>query len=292
MRNIINYLLVVCCLVLLSSCNNKKEQELREQHLKDSFNNLITAQKNEIETMFAQMKDIDDNLNDIASQYIELQKLTNKAGDVDENTAKSIGMKINAMADLIAKDKQKLIALQNNLSKQKNSFAENARLQEQLMIINNRLRERETEIADLTSQLKDKNIKIDNLNSQVTKLEAEVKKNKSELSKMEDEQYTAYFIVGTKNELKKTGIIDSKGGFIGLGKTLTLASNSNVENMQKIDIRNVSEIPLVGKKSKLITPHPTGSYTFIGGESKASSIKIESASAFWKNSRLLVIMVK
>ncbi|MBQ4420088.1 MAG: hypothetical protein II878_00910 [Bacteroidales bacterium] len=292
MKKFIGFTFLLSAFLLMVSCNNKKEQELREQHLKDSFNNLITAQKNEIETMFAQMKDIDDNLNDIASQYQELQKLTNKAGDVDENTAKSIGMKINAMADLIAKDKQKLIALQNNLSKQKNSFAENARLQEQLVIINNRLREREEEIADLTSQLKDKNIKIDNLNSQVTKLEAEVKKNKSELSKMEDEQYTAYFIVGTKNELKKAGIIDSKGGFIGLGKTLTLASNSNVENMQKIDIRNVSEIPLVGKKSKLITPHPTGSYTFIGGESKASSIKIESASAFWKNSRLLVIMVK
>ena len=292
MKKFIGFTFLLSAFLLMVSCNNKKEQELREQHLKDSFNNLITAQKNEIETMFAQMKDIDDNLNDIASQYQELQKLTNKAGDVDENTAKSIGMKINAMADLIAKDKQKLIALQNNLSKQKNSFAENARLQEQLVIINNRLREREEEIADLTSQLKDKNIKIDNLNSQVTKLEAEVKKNKSELSKMEDEQYTAYFIVGTKNELKKAGIIDSKGGFIGLGKTLTLASNSNVENMQKIDIRNVSEIPLVGKKSKLITPHPTGSYTFIGGESKATSIKIESASAFWKNSRLLVIMVK
>ena len=292
MKKFIGFTFLLSAFLLMVSCNNKKEQELREQHLKDSFNNLITAQKNEIETMFAQMKDIDDNLNDIASQYQELQKLTNKAGDVDENTAKSIGMKINAMADLIAKDKQKLIALQNNLSKQKNSFAENARLQEQLVIINNRLREREEEIADLTSQLKDKNIKIDNLNSQVTKLEAEVKKSKSELSKMEDEQYTAYFIVGTKNELKKAGIIDSKGGFIGLGKTLTLASNSNVENMQKIDIRNVSEIPLVGKKSKLITPHPTGSYTFIGGESKASSIKIESASAFWKNSRLLVIMVK
>ncbi|MBR1770158.1 MAG: hypothetical protein IJ748_06855 [Bacteroidales bacterium] len=283
---------VALTLLLFASCTTKKEQELREQHLKDSFNQLVNAQHNEIETLLVQMKDIDENLNNIASQYKELQSLTNKDGEVNEVTARGIGEKINAMADMIARDKEKLAALQNSIATQKNSFAENKRLQQQLAAMNLRLAERESEIASLTEQLKEKNIKIDNLNSHVSKLQQENKKTKSELSKIEDEQYAAYFIVGTKKELKKAGIIDSKGGFIGIGKTLTLASNSGVENMKKIDLRNVDEIPLTGSKAKLITPHPTGSYTFIGGSSKATSLKIESSSAFWKNSRILVIMVK
>ncbi|MDO5760744.1 MAG: hypothetical protein Q4Q06_06945 [Bacteroidota bacterium] len=292
MKKIFTLAIIVANICLLVSCTTKKEQELREQHLKDSFNSLVTAQKNEIATMLAQMKDIDNSLNDIASQYTELQTITNKMEGNDETLSRSIVAKINAMADMIAKDKEKIKALQGNLARQKNSFAENKRLQEQLSSLNGRLGEREDEIISLTKQLQEKNANISDLNSQVAKLQQETKKNKTELSRLEDERYTAYFIVGTKKELKKAGVIDSEGGFIGLGKTLTLAANSNIDNMQRIDMRNVDEIPLTGGKVKLITPHPTNSYTLQGGANKATSIKIESMNEFWKNSRLLVIMVK
>lgn len=194
---------IIVASVCMLSCTSKKEQMLREQHLKDSFNNLVSSQKGEIETLFAQMKDIDENLNSIATQYTELQNFTNKTGEVDDNTAKNISVKINAMADMIAKDKAKLAALQRNLSTQKNSFAQNKRLQEQMKEMNERLNERENEIASLTQQLKDKNIQLKDLNAQVTSLQNETKKAKAELSESQDKQYTAYFIVGTKKELKK-----------------------------------------------------------------------------------------
>lgn len=291
MKKVFTLVLIVANICLLFSCTSKKE-ELREQHLKDSFNSLVTAQKNEIETMLSQMKDIDNSLNDLAAQYTELQSITNNMEGNNETLAKSIVEKINAMADMIAADKEKIKALQSNLHRQKNSFAENKRLQEQLVSLNGRLSDRETEILNLTKQLQEKNANISDLNSQVANLQQEAKKNKSELSKLEDERYSAYFIVGTKKELKKARVIDAEGGFIGIGKTLTLAANSNIDNMQKIDMRNVDEIPLTGGKVKLITPHPTASYTLQGGANKATSIKIESTTEFWKNSRLLVIMVK
>lgn len=292
MKKVFTLVLIVANICLLFSCTSKKEEELREQHLKDSFNSLVTAQKNEIETMLSQMKDIDNSLNDLAAQYTELQSITNNMEGNNETLAKSIVEKINAMADMIATDKEKIKALQSNLHRQKNSFAENKRLQEQLVSLNGRLSDRETEILNLTKQLQEKNANISDLNSQVANLQQEAKKNKSELSKLEDERYSAYFIVGTKKELKKARVIDAEGGFIGIGKTLTLAANSNIDNMQKIDMRNVDEIPLTGGKVKLITPHPTASYTLQGGANKATSIKIESTTEFWKNSRLLVIMVK
>ncbi len=292
MKRIITFALIVVNIFLIISCTTKKEQELREQHLKDSFNGLVTAQRNEIETMLSQMKDIDNSLNQIASQYTELQTITNKIEGNNEPLAKGIVEKINAMTDMIAKDKEKIKALQGNLARQKNSFAQNEVLQNKLSELNSRLAEREDEVISLTKQLEEKNVNINNLNSQVAQLQQESQKNKSELSKLEDAQYSAYFIVGTKKELKAAGVIDSKGGFIGMGKTLMLASNTDVNNMQKIDIRNVSEIPLTGAKAKLITPHPSGSYSFEGGANKATSIRIESANEFWKNSRLLVIMVK
>lgn len=264
---------------------------MKEQMLRDSFNNVIKEQGTQVETLLAQITEIDENLNVISSKYEDLQAFAN-ASEVDKNKAQSIGEKINAIAELLAKDKERISALEANLASQKNSFAANKKLQEKINEMNQRVAEQENQLAALTQQLQDKNVQLDNLNAQVTKLQQDNKKTKSAMSALEDERYSAYFIVGTKKELKKAGVIDSKGGFIGIGKTLVLASNGNIQNMQKIDMRNINEIPLTGQKVKLITPHPTTSYTLTGNPSKPASIVIESIDEFWKNSRCLVIMVK
>ncbi|MCQ2327520.1 MAG: hypothetical protein MJZ71_08165 [Bacteroidales bacterium] len=282
---------ILTACVCLTACTSKKEQQMKEQMLRDSFNNVIKEQGTQVETLLAQITEIDENLNVISSKYEDLQAFAN-ASEVDKNKAQSIGEKINAIAELLAKDKERISALEANLASQKNSFAANKKLQEKINEMNQRVAEQENQLAALTQQLQDKNVQLDNLNAQVTKLQQENKKTKSAMSALEDERYSAYFIVGTKKELKKAGVIDSKGGFIGIGKTLVLASNGNIQNMQKIDMRNINEIPLTGQKVKLITPHPTTSYTLTGNPSKPASIVIESIDEFWKNSRCLVIMVK
>lgn len=282
---------ILTACVCLTACTSKKEQQMKEQMLRDSFNNVIKEQGTQVETLLAQITEIDENLNVISSKYEDLQAFAN-ASEVDKNKAQSIGEKINAIAELLAKDKERISALEANLASQKNSFAANKKLQEKINEMNQRVAEQENQLAALTQQLQDKNVQLDNLNAQVTKLQQDNKKTKSAMSALEDERYSAYFIVGTKKELKKAGVIDSKGGFIGIGKTLVLASNGNIQNMQKIDMRNINEIPLTGQKVKLITPHPTTSYTLTGNPSKPASIVIESIDEFWKNSRCLVIMVK
>lgn len=282
---------ILSACVCLTACTSKKEQQMKEQMLRDSFNNVIKEQGTQVETLLAQITEIDENLNIISSKYEDLQAFANTS-EVDKNKAQSISEKINAIAELLAKDKERISALEANLASQKNSFAVNKKLQEKINEMNQRVADQENQLAALTQQLQDKNVQLDNINAQVTKLQQDNKKTKSAMSALEDERYSAYFIVGTKKELKKAGVIDSKGGFIGIGKTLVLASNGNIQNMQKIDMRNINEIPLTGQKIKLITPHPTTSYTLTGNSSKPASIVIESIDEFWKNSRCLVIMVK
>lgn len=288
-RKIILSALAVLC---LTACTSKKEQQMKEQMLRDSFQSVIRDQGNQVETLLAQITEIDDNLNTIASKYDELQTLAIQDGDINQSKAQSIGAKINAIAELLAKDKEKIASLEANLSSQKNSFAANNRLKTKLEEMNKRVEEQENQIASLTQQLQEKNVALDGLNAEVKKLQAENKKNKSVMAELEDERYTAYFIVGTKKELKKAGVIDSKGGFIGIGKTLVLANNGAIDNMQKIDMRNISEIPLTGKKVQIITPHAKSSYSLTGDESKPASIVIESIEEFWRSSRCLVIMIK
>lgn len=288
-----NIILTICILTLIgTSCTSKKETELREQHLKDSFNTLLTAKTQEAETMAAQLNDIDNNLMQITSQYAELRQITNQDGNIAEDKVKHIGIQINAMAELLQKEKQRLSSMRAQIAKQKKNDANTTELEKKITELNAKITTEENQIASLTQELKDKNIKIDNLSNQVTKLQEESKKNKAEISKLEDERYTAYFYVGTKKELKAAGLINEKGGFIGIGKTITMAKNSNVSAMQKIDIRNVNEIPLTGAKIEILTPHPLSSYALQGSSTKPSSLLITSVSDFWQVSRCLVIMVK
>ncbi|MBR1626726.1 MAG: hypothetical protein IJ681_06235 [Bacteroidales bacterium] len=288
-------ILILCiatAIVICSSCSNKEEIRLREQHLKDSFNTLLNEKIQAAETLEAQMRDIDDNLMNISSQYAELREITSSDAAITENVAKHIEIQINAIADLLAKDKQRLATIQNQLQKQKNDNSKAEDMQNRINLLTAKVADGEDQIAKLTEDLKNKDVELKNLNTQVIQLQEQSKKNKAELLKLEDERYTGYFIVGTKKELKKAGLIDTKGGFIGIGKTTTMASNGDVSMMKKIDIRNLSEIPLTGQKVEILTSHPNNSYSLQGNTSKPSSLLITSADEFWQASRCLVILVK
>ena len=291
MKKFIVLTIAISALVCVS-CTSKEEQRLREEHLKDSFNILLNAQIQQAETLEAQMKDIDKNLMKITSQYAELRQITSSDANITENVVEHIELQINAIADLLQKNRQRIAYIQSQLAKAKKQDSRATELQTKIDELNQKVINGENQIATLTEDLKNKNIQLDNLNGQVTKLQEESKKHKEDLAKLEDERYSGYFIVGTKKELKQVGLIDTKGGFIGIGKTITMASNGDVSMMQKVDIRNLSEIPLTGQKVELLTPHPQNSYAFQGSASKPSSIVISSANEFWQASRCLVILVK
>ncbi len=278
--------------LLSFSCTNKEEQRLKEQHLKDSFNTLLNEKINENQSLEAQMKNIDDNLMRITSKYTELRQIVSSDAVINESLADHISTQINAIADLLQKDRNRIAYIQSQLEKQKQDSVNTKELQKRINELNARIRDGENQITSLTEDLKNKNVELTNLNSQVTKLQEENKKAKSDLSKLEDERYSAYFVVGTKKELKALGLIDSKGGFIGIGKTTTLATNGDISTMKKIDIRNISEIPLTGQRVEILTSHPAISYSLQGPQNRPSSLLITNSEEFWQASRCLVILVK
>jgi len=278
--------------LLSFSCTNKEEQRLKEQHLKDSFNTLLNEKINENQSLEAQMKNIDDNLMRITSKYTELRQIVSSDAVINESLADHISTQINAIADLLQKDRNRIAYIQSQLEKQKQDSINTKELQKRINELNARIRDGENQITSLTEDLKNKNVELTNLNSQVTKLQEENKKAKADLSKLEDERYSAYFVVGTKKELKALGLIDSKGGFIGIGKTTTLATNGDISTMKKIDIRNISEIPLTGQRVEILTSHPAISYSLQGPQNRPSSLLITNSEEFWQASRCLVILVK
>lgn len=275
------------CLAALTACNKDLSKE-REKQLQDSFAAVMSNKDAEMETLFQQLNEIDASLGEITKTYSDVAQAANTSGEVSKDAASSIRTKIATINDMLAKDKEKLAAVHSRVSKLQK---QNKQLQTFVENLEQRIKEQESQIQTLTAELEKKNVKIDELTKNVENLENASKKKDKQIMQIEDEKYTAYFTIGTKKELRTKNVIDRKGGFIGFGKTNVLSNNADFAAFTKIDTRNTQEIPLTGKRIKLVTSHPTSSYSLEGDPSRPSSIRITNPDLFWKASKCLVIMV-
>src|SRR5216683_3724596 len=137
---------------------------------------------------------------------------------------------------------------------------------------------------------------IDLLTDQVNTLTAENVALRDSLS-------TGYYVIGTKAELKRKGILTEQGGgrvlFIlwRTGKTLQPARNLDPSLFTAIDTRKVTSIPLPSSRAEyriaslqdldfIAEQHDRNKYSGV------SSLTITSPVDFWRTSKFLVIIVE
>lgn len=260
----------------------------KAQQMQDSFATVISNKDAELESLFQQMNEIETSLQEVANTYSDVAQATNTSGEVSKDSASSIKSKISTINDILAANKKKISAINNSLYK---SQKQNKELKKFVENLESRIKEQEEQIQVLTAELEKKNIKIDELTKNVENLQNTAKEKDKQLMAVEDEKHTAYFAIGTKKELRAKNLIDKRGGFIGLGTADVLANNADFSVLTKIDTRNTQEIPLTGEKIKIVTAHPTSSYSLEGDEKRPTSIRITNPDLFWKASKCLVIMV-
>ena len=264
----------------MAGCQNGAMQE-REKQLQDSFASVMSAKNAELEAFFQQLNEIETSLNEVTSTYSDVVENVTANGETSKDAVAGIKAKIANLGDILAADKAKLKSLNNQIY----------RANKQNKELESRIAEQESQIQALTKEIEKKNTTIKALEKDVASLkEADKKKNK-QIAEIQDEQNTAYFAIGTKKELRTKNIVDRRGGFIGLGKSTVLANNSDFAAFTKIDTRNTQEIPLTGKRIKIVTPHAESSYSLEGDPKRPTSIRIINPDLFWKASKCLVIMV-
>lgn len=278
----------IFAIATLVGCNNKAEQKAREQKLQDSFASLMMAKDSEMEKLFQELNEVDAALTEITSTYAGVSKAANTTGEISKDTKANINSKIAEIKDILEQNKRKVANVSSQLKKTKN---QNTQLQSFVTNLESRIKEQEEQIQALNKELAAKNQEIQTLNKNLSEQKNINKQKDAQILKIEDEKFTAYFAVGTKTELLAKNLIDRKGGFLWIGRSSVVANNANFENLTKIDIRNTQEIPLTGAKVKLVSPHPTDSYSLEGDPKKPTSIRITNPEQFWKSTRCMVIMV-
>ena len=193
-------------------------------------------------------------------------------------------------------------------------MSERDRIQENMLLINDRLRASSEALDQLTRKLETsgrenkrlhatisvlrkelegqkqrKNVAIGVLdsmlterNSDVDRLNVATAKQAEALAAQEKELNTVRYCVGTSSDLKDMNLLRS-------GRLVT--ENANMSYFTKVDLRELSQIPLFSNKARLLTVHPASSYELVPGSDKQLILYIKNPAAFWSNSKILVVQV-
>ena len=279
------------CLTALASCNEgTKKAENQARAERDSLNQVIAQKDDEINDMMTTLIDIEDGFREItdAQNRVTLAKQgegTNSKQRIAENF-QYIQSMMQQNKDLIAKLQQQA----------RESSIKGDKLKKIIASLQEQMEKKDLQIAEMQAQLDLKDIHIDELNTEIghmqddaRAMQAEAENQAKKISEQDKQMNTAWFVYGTKDELKKQQIITKDGLF---SKNKILQGNFNRDYFTKIDIRVDRDIKLYSKEAKVLTAHPASSYRLTPDANKQLILRINDPQAFWSTSKYLVIQVK
>ena len=278
-------ILIVAVVLIFTGCGGNKVQEDSRDVVYDSLQQII-SQKN------AELNDIMGTFNDIQEGFREInmaQGRVNLNGIASEKMSKEDIMEnISFIQRTMQLNRERIARLQQQL---KSSSLNADKLSATIEGLTLQLNEKQKQIDQLEAQLKDKDLVIEKQGKEITRLNDNVGQltasdaAKAEaLQKQDKEMHTAWYVFGTKKELKSQGILKSSD--------VLKSSDFNKNYFTRIDIRVVKSIKLYSKNVELLTSHPSDSYSLERDAQKQYILYINNPDAFWSVSRYLVMLVK
>ena len=274
----------VCALVMTSCKQEQPKIDMLLAQQKDSLNQIISQKDNELNDLMTTFNEIEEGFREIneAQDRVAIAKQgegTNSKARIRENV-QFIKQTMQQNKELINKLKQQL---------RESSFNSDA-LKRTIENMTTLLEEKEQQLAALRQELDSRDIHIMELDENVANLNTNVEnltnesKQKTEVINAQDKAlHTAWFVYGTKKELKEQNILTN-------GEVLQ--QNFNKDYFTKIDIRVDKEIKFYSKSAEILTAHPASSYELQRDANKQYVLRITDPDSFWSTSKYLVVVVK
>ena len=279
-------LLMMACLaaLVLTGCKDGKTTAGIGAAQNDSLNSIIAQKDSELNDLMGTINEIEDGLNQINEAENRVTLLKNGEG---ASKKQKLTEDVQFIATRMKQNKELIAKLQKQMA---NSSIKSEQLQKTIANLTKQLEEKEKQLQALREELDSKDIHIaaldetiNNLNTKSNRLASESSK-KSEVINAQDKQInTAWYVFGTKKELKNQHILEGN-------KVMT--GNFNKNYFTRVDIRDLSEIKLYSKSAKLLTTHPSSSYNLVRDANKQYTLRITNPQIFWSTSKYLVVLVK
>ncbi len=209
---------------------------------------------------FNAITEIQDSLNAISAGDTTVRMLSAGAQSelkVTEAMRRDALERVALLNASLQRNKDRIRRLESSLKK---SGLQVASLERMISDLKEQALQKETYIAQLAGQ-------VDSLRTTVTGLQTEVQQNQEtirvqdeSLEQRRSELATVYYVVGTKSELLKMGVIASKGGLLGIGRTLTLTGSYDESQFRPLDTDRETVVPTTAAKVQVLTGQPLSSY--------------------------------
>ena len=271
--------------LMVASCNDgvkKAEQAALMQ--RDSLEQIIAQKDNEINDMMTTLSDIEEG-------FREITEAQNRVTLAKEGEGTNTQLRIKENMQFIQSAMKQNKELINKLKQQvRESSVKGDQLKKIIDNLNEQMLQKDKQLQALREELDMKDIhiaeldeKVADLNENVANLTQENTQKTETISTQDKQIHTAWFVFGTKKELKEQNILD---------KGEVLQSNFNKDYFTKIDIRIDKEIKLYSSSAEILTNHPAGSYTLQRDAKKQYVLRISDPQRFWSTSKYLVVQVK
>jgi len=263
------------------------------------------AVENEKQVLTQSLTNITDAVSEIATKLQDIRKNQVAISDLIARTDTETSQKEQILSDINA--------IQNQLDRDKSDMAG---LVAKMQQSNIRIKSLETMVSQLRKEI-DKNIQtvaelrsvieskdevikttsttLKNTENTLTMVRGELTSTNKELQQtkntLEETQNTAYYVIGTRDKLKESNIIDEKGWLIR--KSINLATDLNDATFTKIDISRQKEmtIPCEAKHIKVIPERSESSYNLEAAGENQTVLRVTDPDKFWKI-RYMAVVVK
>jgi hypothetical protein len=279
----IHHVFSILILVALVSAGCGKELEQRVKALEQEKAALqadSTEKAKALEDIISSMSEIQTSINSISDKQnnvrMEKNDVEQKGGASAKEMKTTILSNLGEIDKTLAENKQKIAALNQKVKSYKGKIAG---LEKMVANLNETVANKEREVVTLKQEVARLNIEVVNLTTS----------NQEKDTKLR----TAYYLIGTDDDLDKKGVYKNKGGMLGIGRTAVLSDNLDLSLFTKVDVASTAEISIPKNRSgvKVLSNHPSSSYELESVGDKNTKLKIKDADAFWQKSKALVVML-
>lgn len=279
-------IIIAASIFMMSACQNQNESNEHLQQQVDSLQAIVNNKDAELNDIIVTMTEVQTGIRRIAEAegrvtVADGNKESASQREIIRDNMQYICEAMQQNRDLLAQLREKLNASRFKGDKLK-ALVDG--LQTQAEEQNYRIQELQASLAEKDSTIIAQIIHIDSLNKNVGKLSEQNAQQSTTLAQQDKQLNTAWFVYGTKAELKEQGIL--KDGEVLKDRQF------NKDYFTEIDIRNIKDIKTYSKSARILTTHPEDSYLLTRDGNGEYELHISNPSRFWSVSKYLVMQVK
>lgn len=282
-----NYILIAAAAITLVSCNNHEAELKKATEQRDSLMSIVVEKDNSINDFLDSYSEIERNLQSVSASQNKIRENVQGQTELKANVRDRINDEIASINQLMQKNRESIDVLNKKL---KSSNSKNSKFEKMIGDLQAQLQVKEEELVNLNTQLGSLNAQVAELKVNLDTMTAINSSQSRTIADQTTAMHTAYYAIGKAKDLEEKKVINKEGGLLGIGKTAKLPADFDNTNFTQIDYTVTTVIPVNSEKAKLVTSHPSDSYSMEKENEKITNIRITNPDKFWSSSKYLVVV--